>query len=116
VAADVAQGSAVAEFLDGYVGRWCPTGHHGSYLGPDLAEVVAAAGYREVAVHDGAYHWWADSERELGAFCASLFGLEGVGPDEVAAALADGPGQDRADDGRVGLRWGLRAVTATAPR
>lgn len=112
VVADVARGSAVAEFLDGFVGRHTAQGHVGTYLGDDLAQLAHDAGYRDIEVIDGAYRWWADDLDDLAAFCTELFGLEGVTTAEVGQALVDGPGVEVADDGRAGLRWGLRALVA----
>lgn len=114
VAADVVTGSAEARFLDGFVGEWTSTGHAGHYFGDDLAEQADAAGLVDVQVIEGRYHWWAPDEATLAAFCASLFGLEGVTLDLVLDALASGPGLTTEDD-RVGLRWGLRAVTGRVP-
>jgi SAM-dependent methyltransferase len=109
VAADVVAGSAEARFLDGFVGEWTSTGHAGRYFGDDLAATVEAAGYHEVTVVDGRYHWWAADETSLAAFCTSLFGLEDVTEALVLDALAAGPGITVEAD-RVGLCWGLRAV------
>lgn len=114
VAADVVAGSAEAVFLDGFVGEWTSTGHAGRYFGADLAALAEAGGLVDVAVVDGRYHWWAATDEELAAFCTRLFGLEGVTGHQVLAALERGPGLDR-EDGRVGLRWGLRAVTGRVP-
>ncbi|MCB0960657.1 MAG: methyltransferase domain-containing protein [Acidimicrobiales bacterium] len=114
VLADVAAGSAPARFLDGFVGAHNGHGHAGTYLGDELAEQAEACGYTEVRVIDGTYRWWAPSLEELAAFCAGLFGLRGVSVGEVAEALAEGPGVDH-EDGRTGLRWGLRALVATSP-
>ncbi|WP_421119612.1 methyltransferase domain-containing protein [Aquihabitans daechungensis] len=111
VAADVVAGSDEAAFLDGFVGEWTSTGHAGHYFGDDLGELATAAGLADVAVVEGRYHWWAADEAELAAFCTSLFGLEGVPADQVVRALDHGPGLRR-EVGRVGLRWGLRALVA----
>ena len=64
---------------------------------------------------DGAYHWWFADEHALGRFCRRLFGLDGVTDEEIVEAARHRLGIDVAPDGRVGLRWGLRAVVAAAP-
>jgi SAM-dependent methyltransferase len=115
VLADVATGSAEAAFLDGFVGRHNGHGHRGTYLGPDLADIARRSGLTDVRVTDGSYAWWAEDRAALVAFCTQLFGLRDVAPDEVDAALVDGPGIVAGPDGRVGLRWGLRALVATSP-
>lgn len=109
VAADVVEGSPEALFLDGFVGEWTSTGHAGHYFGDDLAQVARGAGFDEVSVVNGRYHWWAPDEDTLARFCTSLFGLEDVAPGQVLDAIASGPGLT-VETGRVGLRWGLRAV------
>ena len=114
VAADVVEGSPEARFLDGVVGPWTSTGHAGSFFTGETAALATAAGYRDVRTVDDRYHWWADEEDQLAGFCAELFGLEDVALPDVLAALEDGPGITRGGDGRVGLRWGLRAVLGTS--
>lgn len=115
VVADVAQGSVEAAFLDGFVGAHNGDGHQGTYLGEDLASVAQRAGLDHVRVIDGRYRWWADDVVDLARFCIALFGLRDVAPSQVAEALLDGPGVEAGPDGRVGLRWGLRALVATSP-
>lgn len=116
VVADVAEGSAQATFLDGFVGRHNGTGHDGVFLDRAVADRARSAGFGSVRVVEGTYHWRASDEGELAAFCLGLFGLEGVGVAEVAAELRSGPGIDVLADGSVGLRWALRAVVAQRPR
>lgn len=114
VLADVVAGSPVAAFLDGFVGEHNGLGHAGSFLGDDLAAVAEAAGFAAVEVVDGAYHWWFDHADDLGRYAAVLFGLDGPSAAEVVAAAAAGPGVDE-EGGRIGLRWGLRALVARRP-
>jgi SAM-dependent methyltransferase len=114
VLADVVAGSAVAEFLDGFVADHHPLGHVGTYLGTDLADVARRAGWVDVEVTDGAYHWWFADDEALEDYAVTLFGLHDVPRGAVVAAAEAGPGLDRVD-GRVGLRWGLRALTARTP-
>ena len=115
VVADVAQGSDVATFLDGFVGVFNTSGHAGHYLGADLATLAEQAGFDAPRVVDGAYHWWFADEHALGRYCRRLFGLDGVTDEEIVEAARHRLGIDVAPDGRVGLRWGLRAVVAAAP-
>lgn len=114
VVCDVIAGSAVATFLDGFVGAHNGIGHDGFFLGDDLVERAGAAGFTGARVTDGSYHWWAPDADALGAYAMELFGLSGVTRAEVVAAAAAGPGVDT-DAGRVGLRWGLRGLVAVRP-
>lgn len=111
---DVAIASAEARFLDGFVARWNGVGHRGRYLGDEVSELVSAAGFDVTAEADVRYHWWADDLSELIGFCTTLFGLRGVDPAGVGEVISDVLGVDHDPDGRVGLRWGLRSVVATA--
>ncbi|WP_426572455.1 class I SAM-dependent methyltransferase [Aquihabitans sp. McL0605] len=111
-AVDVISGSPEAVFLDGVVGEWTSTGHAGRFFTDDTAAQVEAAGFVDVRVVDGRYHWWADDDAELTAFCTELFALEEAAPADVLAALRAGPGIEHDEAGRSGLRWGLRAVVA----
>lgn len=115
VVADVAADSAVASFLDDYVGKHNGIGHVGRYLPPDMERRARDTGYVDVRIVDGAYHWWFPDEEALGRFCIALFGLERVAPSHVIEAARRTLGFDAAPDGGVGLRWGLRAVVASAP-
>ena len=115
VVADVAADSPVASFLDGFVGLHNGIGHAGNYLGADLAERVADAGFSEPRVIDGTYHWWFRDEPALVGYCRHLFDIDGPTDADVLAAVREHLGIETGVDGRAGLRWGLRAVVATAP-
>lgn len=115
VVVDVAEGSAMAAFLDGFVGRHNTVGHEGVFLGTDIDVTAKGAGYIDAAVIDGEYHWWFDDERSLGHYCKALFGLTGPTWEHVVDAARQGLGIDEAEDGRVGLRWGLRGLVAVSP-
>ncbi|MGI8755722.1 MAG: class I SAM-dependent methyltransferase [Acidimicrobiales bacterium] len=115
VVADVAAGSAVATFLDGYVGDHNGVGHRGGFLGPEVGRMVEEAGFVDVEVVDRHYHWWCEDALALGRYCKALFDLKAPPPAEVLAALVDGPGVDHDIDGNVGLRWALRAVVGQRP-
>jgi len=115
VVADVAAGSSVASFLDGFVGNHNGIGHVGRYLPPDVDRRVRAVGYVDVRIVDGAYHWWFPDEEALGRFCVALFGLVSAAASDAIEAARETLGFAVASDGRLGLRWGLRAVVASVP-
>lgn len=114
VVADVVDGSAPARFLDDFVGRHNGTGHDAVFLGADLAKLARDAGLVVAEVVDGSYHWWFDDEAHLAAYCTALFGLTATDPGGVLDAVRTGPGIE-VTCGRVGLRWGLRALVARRP-
>ncbi|HEY4377543.1 MAG TPA: class I SAM-dependent methyltransferase, partial [Acidimicrobiales bacterium] len=111
VIADVAVGSPVARFLDGFVDRHNSEGHHGRYLGPDLAAQVAAAGFDAVRVDDVDHHWRFDGREDMVLFATLLFGLDRATPADVEEGLASHLGW-QPDGAGIALAWGLRVATA----
>lgn len=107
VLSDVAEGSATARFLDGFVGRHNSTGHHGHYLGGSAVSELRDAGFAVISDEAVSFHWRAPSRQELAAFCSLLFDLRGEGPARLLEAAEAGPGIDELPGG-VGLRWSLR--------
>lgn len=104
---DVAVGSPIAAFLDGFVGRHNGTGHAGRYLPADIASV--RGGGRVEFCGELACPWLFASRADLRAFCHGLFGLAEVDPAELEAALAELVGI-RERDGVVSLDWRLTYV------
>src|SRR5690606_21665116 len=70
--AEVAEGSPVARFLDGFVDAH-GDGHQGLYLGPTEGDTLRAAGFALCSCEPLETPWRARSEEELGAFCRELF-------------------------------------------
>lgn len=123
VLADVAEGTAVAGFLNGFVDRYNTEGHDGRFLcGLDEA-ALREAGFEDVTCEDVHYHWWFRDPEHVTDFCLDLFGLDRVG---AAGALCrtlerelclgrdagGGPG------GAAGWRlpWSLRYLAGTKRR
>jgi SAM-dependent methyltransferase len=109
--ADVGSGSPLAQFLDGFVGRYNLTGHEGAYL-PRGEEFYSGIGklrrFGELACP-----WRFASEAATLDFCGSLFGLVDCPPAELRAALADLVGFVE-EDGGVRLDWRLLYVDLEA--
>lgn len=112
VLSDVAEGSAPARFLDGFVGRHNSTGHEGHYLGESAARELAAAGFACLSDERVDFHWVAPGREQLAAFCGLLFDLRGEGPRRLIEAAESLLGIDEVDGG-VGLRWSLRTLVCT---
>lgn len=109
VLSDVAEGSAPARFLDGFVGSHNSTGHDGSYLGASAVGELAAAGLACLSDELVEFHWVAPGRSELAGFCSRLFDLRGVDAARLLEAASDILGVDDLPDG-VGLRWSLRTL------
>lgn len=112
VVSDVSRGSAVAGFLDDFVGAHNSTGHEGVFLDEATLDDLAACGWTVEGFGEEAFHWVFDDEDSMGAFCHQLFDLRSVTPTQTAEAIGSRLGIDRLDDGRVGMRWSLMTVRA----
>ena len=102
--ADVAAGSTLTRFLDGFVGRFNITGHEGMYLPKDESFFSAIGKLRRFG--ELPCPWRFASEAAMLDFCGSLFGLVDCPPAELRAALADLVGFE-AEAGGVRLDWRL---------
>jgi len=108
---DVAAGSPVATFLDGYVGERNGTGHEGHYLGEGSRADLAAAGFAVVSDEARRFHWVAPDRDSLADFCIGLFSLSGTSRGSFLGAAEQLLGVDEVPGG-VGLRWELRTLVA----
>lgn len=113
VLADVHADSAVARFLDDFVGRHNSTGHLGSYLDDRTPAALRSQGFRVARSERMRYCWWFENRSEMGDFCRLLFDMENIGSGEVADAIEHRLGV-RSRDGRLGMNWELMVVLATA--
>jgi len=105
--ADVAAGSSLVRFLDGFVGRYNSTGHEGSYLPHDEAYFAALGEVDRIA--ELPCPWEFAGEAEMLDFCAQLFGLVDCPREALLRALRDEVGIERNGTG-VRLEWRLLYV------
>lgn len=98
VLADVAAGTAVAGFLNGFVDRYNTQGHDGRFLCGKDEGALRAAGFEDVTREDVRYDWWFRDPEHVTDFCLDLFGLDRVG---AAGALC------RTLEQELGLRGNL---------
>lgn len=115
VLSDVAAGSDVARFLDGYVGAHNSTGHEGVFLDRHSLHELREAGWIVQSDELVDFHWVFDDRQALADFCHGLFDLRRASPAKTLAAIEDGLGIDTLPDGRAGMRWQLRTITAQSP-
>lgn len=113
VIADVADGTAPARFLNGFVADHNPLGHDGRFLDDRTAALLEEAGFALADDRLLDVPWSFESKEWAGGFCRQLFGTTGLSAGEVADALADLIGLDE-QDGRTALRWQLRRIVADA--
>jgi SAM-dependent methyltransferase len=109
---DVAEGSATARFLDGFVGAHNSTGHSGLYLNAATGYRLARVGFAVDVCSTNQFHWRFASRGDLGTFCRGLFDVIGASPDTVANAVANELGVDLLPGGICAMRWSLLTITA----
>lgn len=109
VLADVHQDSAVARFLDDFVGRHNSTGHQGSYLDAGTSVQLGRAGFTVLRAEHLQYCWRFADHADMGRFCRMLFAMEGITDAEVAEAIGQHLGTVECDYG-IGMKWELYCV------
>ncbi len=83
--ADVCAGSRLCEYLDGFVGRYNITGHHGRYLSADPARYTSLG--RVARCEEVHCPWQFGTEADMLTFAAALFGLVDYPATELREAL-----------------------------
>ncbi|MGR8979331.1 MAG: class I SAM-dependent methyltransferase [Gammaproteobacteria bacterium] len=112
VLSDVAEGSAVARFLDGYVGANNSTGHEGIFLSNYTLIELQDAGWRVLSDEYLEFHWIFQNRESMGAFCHGLFDIRRTSVDDTIGAIETELGIDCLDDRRKGMRWGLTTIVS----
>jgi SAM-dependent methyltransferase len=113
VLADVHEDSAVASFLDAFVGAHNSTGHAGIYLGGATLGELLETGWRVEQAARVAFEWRFADRSDLAAFCRMLFDLQDVTDAAVLAGVERHLGVT-AHAGGVGMNWELFVVRASA--
>jgi len=113
VLSDVAADSAVAAFLDGFVGSHNSTGHDGIFLCPDaLPRELESVGWRSLSCEAVDFCWRFPNRDAMGRFCSDLFDLQGVSVPAVVDAIQTTLGFHEAPAGEIAMNWSLLTVTA----
>jgi SAM-dependent methyltransferase len=115
VLSDVAEGTRVARFLDGFVGGHNSTGHEGVFLGDRTLAELSDTGWRIASCEQVHYHWIFEDRVAMTAFCTTLFDLRKASADMVEAAIEDILGVDILPSGETGMRWSLMTIVAEKP-
>lgn len=87
VVSDVAQDSAVARFLDEFVGLHNSTGHQGFFLSQQTLDELQAAQWQLQSVEERHFHWLFDDRVQMAQFCHQLFDLVACDIDHTGAAI-----------------------------
>jgi SAM-dependent methyltransferase len=111
---DVAEGSAVAQFLDGFVGKWNSTGHEGVYLNQATLAELGEAGLRVEHCDTSDFLWRFPDRDSMAAFCTKLFDISGAAQSHVAEAIEQVLGTQQLSDGGIGMNWSLMTVLSVS--
>lgn len=112
VLSDVEAGSAVARFLDGYVGDNNSTGHQGDFLDHHTPAQLQEAGWSLVSSSINHVDWVFDDREAMAAFCHELFDLRKSSVEQTRKTIEEQLGVHSMDDDRVGMRWSLMTLVA----
>jgi SAM-dependent methyltransferase len=103
--ADVAAGSMVGEFLNGFVDRANPMGHQGIFLPVERSLYPETWNISRLEVCQCPWHFSSLAEVKL--FCKLMFGLRSDCDDELIWALEKTVGIDHTENNGLVLNWEL---------
>jgi len=109
VIADIAVDTPPAVFLNGFVDRNNPMGHHGQFLDERLQPLLERAGFAIADDRLVQTPWRFDSVQQAGEFCRQLFWMPSLDAAAVAEAMEREIGFDSAG-GSPSLKWVLRRI------
>ncbi len=110
--AEIAKGSSVAAFFDGFVNDHNSLGHQGMFVDDAFLADLSTAGFRVVQDEVANYHWNFASREAMADFLQLAFGIDRASPDEIISAVETILGIDPLPYGGVAMRWSLRALLA----
>ncbi len=112
--ADVQAGSAVSEFLDGFVNEHNAMGHKGTYISAETQDEIERWGFtvRESTLIP--FHWEFDSPQAMGRFSQLLFGIDKADSAQVVEGIRKHLGYDL-DSTACRMNWELLFLNAKKP-
>jgi SAM-dependent methyltransferase len=113
VVSDVGKGSAVAEFLDGYVAENNSTGHEGLYIDQHTLTEVQCAGWAIESSMTKDFYWLFADLQQMASFSHQLFDLRLSTESDTLQAIDQCLGITHFANGSVGMRWSLMTIIAT---
>lgn len=109
---DVAEGSAVARFLDNFVGKWNSTGHEGVYLNEATFAELGETGLRVERSEIKDFLWRFPDRDTMAAFCMKLFDISRAEQGDVAEAIEQRLGTAMLPGGGIGMNWSLMTIVS----
>lgn len=114
VVADVAMGTKVGEFLNGFVDEFTPNGHDGLFFEPsEFTKLLNDTGFEMKEDELCQVPWVFADERSMVHFCKSLFSIEQADESAILAAL-EKVGV-LSIEGTVLLEWELQYAVGRKP-
>lgn len=110
-AADVASGSPVAAFLDGFVDAHNPAGHEGDYFNDATLLEVRESGLTITRRGIQRYRWYFDNPPQAAEYCRRMFGIV-ADDDTVLQGLHDTVGTRHEAGGCFSFGWELLFIRA----
>lgn len=111
VLSDVAADSAVARFLDDYVGSCNSTGHEGHYLDEQTLVELTSTGWQVELCEVVACPWVLPDTAAMVEFCRGLFDIRRSTPIETAEAIKRHLGNSNSQEG-LEMQWSLMTIRA----
>ncbi|OUR65603.1 hypothetical protein A9Q79_01010 [Methylophaga sp. 42_25_T18] len=111
ILADVHKHSAVASFLDDFVGSNNSTGHDGIYIDETTLDVLDSSGWQVISANRKPVYWSFNDESAMANFCRSLFDLRSLSNEAIISAINELLGINHLD-GKVNLNWELFYIAA----
>jgi len=111
ILADVYNHSAVASFLDDFVGSNNSTGHDGIYIDETTLDELQLCGWQVVSAVRKPVHWSFSDEEAIATFCRSLFDLRTISNKTIISAINETLGINRLND-KVNINWELFYIAA----
>ena len=108
---DVATDSAVAHFLDEYVGAYNSTGHEGVFLDERTVRELQDTGWQVESCEQVDFPWVFPDLEGMAKFCHQLFDLQRSRPADTSEAITQRLGVSKLPDG-VGMNWSLMTIRA----
>jgi ubiquinone/menaquinone biosynthesis C-methylase UbiE len=112
IIADVREGSAVSEFLDGFVNAHNSMGHRGYYIHSRTATQIERCHFAIVESTAMPFHWHFESPEAMGRFCQLLFGIDRANTGQVIDGLRRQMGYST-DPHACHLNWELLFIKAS---
>lgn len=113
VISDVAENSAAAKFLDGFVGSHNSTGHEGIFLDEMTFEELKETGWTINQSKHNNFHWRFANRDEMVNFCHDLFDIQKSTREKTLRAIEAELGTIDFSDGTAGMNWSLLTIEAS---